>query len=95
MARKPRKIQERYDVRGDNRYMSFLEDIRGTIRAGMEMRLMDVKTLAVEAHLHPNTIKAFLAGKTVQPQFGTVYRILEGVGVALTTKTPTPRRKKK
>lgn len=81
-------------IRGDNRYMSFLAELREIVVRGMEVEVITVSELAKEAGLSESTVRNFLKGDSLAPQLPTVHWILGAVYVSITTDSPHPRRKR-
>ena len=95
--KRKKDVVQRYDVRADNRYMSFLAGLRDIVTQAMVLEDVSVTALARKASLHPNTVKRFLGlqGETIAPQLPTVYRILKGVDRMLSVETPSEKPRKR
>ena len=95
MPKKHDVLKPRIDrIRGDNRYMSFLAELREIVAHGMEVEALSVAKMAENANLSPVTVRNFLKGDTVAPQLPTVHWLLRGVYVSLTTDAPNPPKRR-
>jgi DNA-binding phage protein len=99
MARKaitaPITARVKYDVHGDNDYLAWLDGLRNIIERVMDAQVVDLDTLAENANVHKNTILRLLSGKTISPRMPTVYRILRGLGIALSADSPSTKRRRR
>jgi DNA-binding phage protein len=94
MAKVP--VTKQFETRGDNEYVAHLAELREIVVRAMAVSDLNATRLAEMANLHTRTVRKFLAGDTIAPQYPTVFRIFRAVGIALTTDaSPLKRRRRK
>jgi len=95
MPKKEKSDRRTFDPRTSNSHMALLENMRSLIEKGISEGHLSIDELAEHAHMHPQTIKRLLSGKTLDPRLSTPSRLLEGVGAWIRVGRGSSRRDKR